>query len=840
MSFVAESPLTGPGAGGFMLVHTAAGENHLLDFFVAAPGRGLADPDPAPLLPIDVAFAEDALQRFNCGPSSCGAYGTTAGLAEALGRFGTAALADLTAAPARAARDGVEVIPMQAFLFEILGPILRSTPEVAAIYEPEGRPLRAGERIRLPELADLLDRLGAEGPGFLYSGDVAAAVSDWVLERGGLLTREDLASYEVVERPPARARFRGREVLTNPPPSSGGILIADALELLERIDRPGDVHAAGRGDRIHQPRPRRGLPGGSATARTTPKRFLAEDVLDSVAGEVASRLGSTTHLAVMDADGACATVTCSNGSCSGVVVPGTGMHLNNMLGEEDLNPHGFHRIPAGRAGAEHDVPHRGAARRRARDGAGIGRVEPDPVGDRADGGRGDRRRPRRPGAPSRRPRLHVEDDLVDAEPGVDEAALRDLEAGGWRLRRWDERNLYFGGVQAVARDPATGELSGGGDPRRGGVVVSSALRSRRWRPLVPAGPVHRRRFPTCGPMTAWAARVDPGGMPERLTALDGSFLRVETENAHMHVAWSALLGPRRTVAPLPLRGLRRSIEARLEQTPAVPPAAAFGAARDGRAVLGGRRGLRHRPPRGRRCAIPTTAPTAAASTRSCDRALSEPLDRTRPLWRVYLAPKLADGGAGMVAKIHHALVDGKSAVEVALLLFDVTPDTDPAPAADWRPEPEPGTAGLALGALSGGAAESLRAARGVARIAGAPRAGGARIYDTVRRAALAVGDDLLRPAPASYLNVPIGPRRTLVRHRARMSRRAGGEARGRRDAQRRLPGGGGRGAARDGAGPRRFSARAEGDGARSRCGPRTSGPISATGSRSPSWTCRCT
>ena len=65
----------------------------------------------------------------------------------------------------------------------------------------------------------------------------------------------------------------------------------------------------------------------------------------------------------------------------------------------------------------------------------------------------------------------------------------------------------------------------------------------------------------------------------------------------------------------------------------------------------------------------------------CDRALSEPLDRTRPLWRVYLAPKLADGGAGMVAKIHHALVDGKSAVEVALLLFDVTPGGDPAPAA---------------------------------------------------------------------------------------------------------------------------------------------------------------
>ncbi len=170
MSFVTESPLTGPGAGGFMLVHTAEGENHLLDFFVVAPGMGLEHPQPAPLVPIDVAFAPDAIQRFNCGPSSCGVYGTSAGLAHALSRFGTVALGDLTGGPARAAREGVEVIPMQAFLFAVLAPIMASTPEAAAIYEPEGRPLRAGERIYLPELADLLDRLGSRGAGVPLHG----------------------------------------------------------------------------------------------------------------------------------------------------------------------------------------------------------------------------------------------------------------------------------------------------------------------------------------------------------------------------------------------------------------------------------------------------------------------------------------------------------------------------------------------------------------------------------------------------------------------------------------------------------------------------------------------
>lgn len=468
MSFVAESPLTGPGAGGFMLVHTAGGEDHLLDFFVAAPGRDGQAADPAPLVPVDVTFAEGAVQRFHGGPSSCGAYGTTLGLDEALRRFGTLALADLVAEPARAAREGVEVVPMQEFLFGILAPILALTPEVAAIYEPEGRPLRTGELLRLPELGELLERLGAEGPGFLYTGDVAAAVSDWVLERGGLITRADLATYEVVERVPARARYRGRDVLTNPPPSSGGILIADALGLLERLDDGGGVR--GLAEVIastNRARDQDFLDGLTDPAFL--ERFLAQAKLDEVAGEVRSRLGSTTHISVMDGDGGCASVTCSNGSCSGVVVPGTGVHLNNMLGEEDLNPFGYHRHHVGAR-----VPSMMAPTVVLREGrpevalgsAGSNRIRSaivQTISAVVDDG-----------LPAQqavaRPRLHVEDGLVEAEPGIEPAALDALEASGWRVNRWSGQNLFFGGVQAVARDD-DGTMSGGGDPRRGGVAA---------------------------------------------------------------------------------------------------------------------------------------------------------------------------------------------------------------------------------------------------------------------------------------------------------------------------------------------------------------------------------
>ncbi|HEY1274512.1 MAG TPA: gamma-glutamyltransferase [Thermoleophilaceae bacterium] len=467
MSFVAESPLTGPGAGGFMLIHTAGGENHLIDFFVAAPGHGLESVEPAELMPIDVRFSEDAVQRFNVGPSSCGVWGTTLGLAEALERFGSVRLGDLTAAPAAAARDGVEVVPMQAFLFEVLEPILRSSPECSELYAPGGTLLKEGESIHLPEVADLLDRLGAEGPGFLYGGDVGRAASDWVLERGGLVTPDDLTSYGVIEREPARVRYQGREVLTNPPPSSGGILIADALGILERLDRPHDAAVIAEViASTNRARDEEFLEGLSTEGYL--ERFLRGDALDSVATEVRSRLGNTTHIAVMDADGGCATVTCSNGSCSGVVVPGTGMHLNNMLGEQDLNPLGYHRHRPGER-----VPSMMAPTVVLRDGtpevalgsAGSNRIRSailQTILGVVDSGLSAEEA-------VRRPRVHVEGKVVEAEPGVEEESLDRLERSGWTVRRWAEENLFFGGVQAVARSE-DGSITGGGDPRRGGTA----------------------------------------------------------------------------------------------------------------------------------------------------------------------------------------------------------------------------------------------------------------------------------------------------------------------------------------------------------------------------------
>ena len=463
-SFAVESPLTGFGAGGFMMV-SRGGETVLIDFFVAAPGRDGVEREEE-LVPVPVHFDEETVQTFYVGPASCGVPGTAAGLELALRRFGTAPLAELAGAGVRLAREGAPVNSVQAYILEILWPIHKRLEGTRELYAPGGAPLGEGDTLRFPELAEALERFGAEGAEPFYRGEVAAALAAFMAAHGGTLGATDLATYEAIERRPIHAPFRGAEVLTNPPPSSGGILVAYSLGLLERLgERSGPeqlVAAMDAADRARDEEFAEALYGEALEAA-----LLDPARLDRRAGDL---LGSTTHIAALDGDGLCASVTCSNGSGSGVLVPGTGVILNNMLGEEDLNPLGFHAIAPGRR-----VPSMMAPTIVQRDGeielglgsAGSNRIRSaivQTVVRALEGGMG-------AGDAVRAPRLHFEGGLVQAEPGIDEAALARIEARGVPVLRRPRTNLFFGGVQAVARDSSTGELSGGGDPRRGGSVA---------------------------------------------------------------------------------------------------------------------------------------------------------------------------------------------------------------------------------------------------------------------------------------------------------------------------------------------------------------------------------
>ena len=461
-SFVAESPLTGLGAGGYMLVHQSD-ETVLLDFFVAVPGLDGAQRE-SELVPIPVHFTPESVQIFNIGAASCGVPGTPAGLVAASERFGSVPLAELTAPAAALARDGVVQNAEQAYFLAILDPILTQFDEARAIYAPAGRILGAGESFVFPELGDALERLGTEGAESFYRGEIAATVAEWVRERGGTLGVDDLAAYEPIAREPVEVAFRGRRVLTNPPPSSGGILIAYALALLERLGESGTEAVVAAMEAAQAARSEDFLAG------LLDEGFAGRFLDPTQVAATASRLGSTTHITAVDAEGRCASVTCSNGTGSGVIVPGTGIHVNNMLGEQDLNPHGFHRHAPGVRMPSMMSPTVVLDGEELLAGLGSGGsnrirsavlqtilrlvVDGEPVAEAVVA-----------------PRVHFEDGVVQSEPGIDEEVLRRLEARGYEVVRWQAMNVFFGGVHAVARDPATGELSGGGDPRRGGAVA---------------------------------------------------------------------------------------------------------------------------------------------------------------------------------------------------------------------------------------------------------------------------------------------------------------------------------------------------------------------------------
>jgi gamma-glutamyltranspeptidase/glutathione hydrolase len=183
---------------------------------------------------------------------------------------------------------------------------------------------------------------------------------------------------------------------------------------------------------------------------------------------LARRLGSTTHISVIDSDGCACSVTATNGEGSGVVVPGTGIHLNNVMGEADLNPLGWHRHPPGRR-----MPSMMAPTMALRDGevelvlgsAGSNRIRSallQTIVGVVDHGLG-------AADAVDAPRVHFEDGTLFAEPGIDLELLAGDEVP--RTVRFGALNLFFGGVQAALR--RDGLLSGAGDPRRGGVAVAA-------------------------------------------------------------------------------------------------------------------------------------------------------------------------------------------------------------------------------------------------------------------------------------------------------------------------------------------------------------------------------
>ena len=480
--WVAESPLTGPGAGGFMLIHRARdGATRLADFFVATPGLGLRQARGGEMHAIDVGFGGDSetTQVFRIGPAACAVPGAVAGLDAAHRAYGRLPWRELTVPAVELARDGLELTRPQAHLHAILDLILRHTDEGRRLYSKNGGArLVTGDRLRLPELGDTIERIGRLGAAAFYRGELARAIVRTVRDGGGGLTAEDLASYRVVWRRPVRVRYLEHEFVSNAPPSSGGVLIAFGLALLERIGR-GEFGSAEAIASLVEVMREQTRARGSGFARDLHRgglaaRLLSQAQVSAAAARIAAGApahaehrppGGTTHVSVVDGDGNAASLSSSTGSGSGVIVPGTGVHLNNMLGEYDLVS-GGRPAPPGRRMTSMMSPSivlRDGRPRLVVGSAGSARLRGaimQIVVNVLQHGLGVE-------AAISAPRVHVDEPHVHCEGGFEAEELDRLEAMGYDVVRWRRRNLFFGGAAAV-EVAADGALAAAGDPRRGG------------------------------------------------------------------------------------------------------------------------------------------------------------------------------------------------------------------------------------------------------------------------------------------------------------------------------------------------------------------------------------
>jgi gamma-glutamyltranspeptidase/glutathione hydrolase len=474
VSWVAESPLTGPGAGGFILVHRARDRTtRLLDHFVTVPGLGLRG-EVREMESVDVAFTPESSQAFRIGAASCAVPGAVAGLGEAHRRFASLPWSILLEPAIRHARAGVVLTKPQAYLHAILDLILRHTPEGAVVYGNEGSRLVAGDRLVMSDLAGTLEQLAERGADDFYRGELARAVSDHLREQGGAVTLRDLSEYRVIRRRPVTAPFLDHRFESNPPPSAGGVLIGYGIRLVDRLGlagRPGSAAAIAQlAETMREQEAARGGSFGRDLARGgLADRLYSSDSLGKAVPRMRARLpevsAGTTHIAVVDGRGNAASLTASTGSGSGVIVPGTGIQLNNMLGEFDLAATGRRLRPGERftSGMAPSLVLRDGQPRLVVGSAGslrlrgaIFQIVVNVVGH----GLGVEEA-------IERPRVHWDDGHLHCEGGNDPAELDRLERWGYELIRWRRRNLFFGGAAGV-EFRADGSLAAAGDPRRGG------------------------------------------------------------------------------------------------------------------------------------------------------------------------------------------------------------------------------------------------------------------------------------------------------------------------------------------------------------------------------------
>jgi gamma-glutamyltranspeptidase / glutathione hydrolase len=466
---VTEPLLSSVGGGGFALVRDPNGEVELLDFYDAMPGKGLpASAFGAGGNPQTIVLKYGAGVNSTVGGASVAVPGALRGWEALLARHGRLTLGQTLAPAVRLAREGFRLCKTSGMWFQVAEEVLKLTEETRKNFFDGDRVYLEGEEMRFPELADTLEAVGEGGASLFYEGELARRLSAYILEMGGIITERDLAEYEAVVRKPLAVAFGPGVVYTNGPPSAGGPTLAQMLKVVSGYDLAAMSEAE------------------YARVMASAMRFALHDreiaYVDGAENEIVARrltseeyvreqrrriFGSphTTHLSCVDAEGHAVSITATMGYGSGLVIPGTGIPVNNTLGEPELNPKGFHSLKPG----ERLISSMSPTIFSSEQGGLIGLGSP-----------GASRIPTAMlqtlvnvldlGMPLEAavlaPRFHAEGNLFAYEAGARTDDLDRYE----QVLVYEEPSMYFGGVNAVGRT-AGGLLEAAADPRRSGGVA---------------------------------------------------------------------------------------------------------------------------------------------------------------------------------------------------------------------------------------------------------------------------------------------------------------------------------------------------------------------------------
>lgn len=353
-----EPGVVSPLGGAFVSVWPVDAEPEVVDGNVEMPGRGLpAERFGQGLREVTTAYG-GGLTMY-AGHGSVATPGAFAALGLAHRRHGRLPWAEVMAPAVDLCRGGYHLGSAASGYLAVTGQsVFAWDAETAALLGgPDGTPLRTGDVVVDPNLADALAHIGQAGPGDLYTGDIAERIAADMRERGGLVTGEDLAAYRAVLRPALRLRAGDWDLATNPPPSVGGPLLAVMLGELVRRARFtwADVIEIQRTVLSYRHR----VHDHSVDLEQDGRTLLELVRTRGLAG--LSTSSSTANVSVVDADGMACAITASAGYGSGATVPGTGLLLNNSLGEPELNRRGVHVLEPGTRLASNMAPSVGRA-----------------------------------------------------------------------------------------------------------------------------------------------------------------------------------------------------------------------------------------------------------------------------------------------------------------------------------------------------------------------------------------------------------------------------------------------------------------------------------------------